>query len=54
MNGFYFLFSYIYAAMPFYPLGILWKVFRKKIDLSELKFLRKISYIMFLYENGPS
>jgi hypothetical protein len=54
MNGFYLLFSYIYTAMPFYSMGILWKVFRKKIDLSELGFLRTISYIYFLGYNGPS
>jgi len=47
-NGFYFFLSYLYTALPFYGWGIMWKVFRKKIDLSDLKFLRKWAYIAFL------
>jgi hypothetical protein len=53
MNGFYFFLSYLYAGLPFYAWGILWKVFRKKIDLSELGFLRTWAYILFLIQ-GPA
>merc|ERR1719498_1181449 len=51
INGFYFLFSYIYTALPFYSLGVLWKVFRKKegYDLTPLGgFFRKCAYIYHL------
>jgi len=45
INGFYFFFSYVYAVAPFYMLGNYWKIFRGEIDLSELKFFRKIAYV---------
>lgn len=50
INGFYLLFSIIYAGLPFYPLGVFWKVLRKKegFDLSGIGFFRKLAYIAHL------
>jgi hypothetical protein len=40
-NMFYLAFSIIYASSGLHTWGVWWKVIRGKIDLSDMKFLRR-------------